>query len=112
MGLGHLVLGRRSVPEAKWKEVIALGTFATASAWSRSQFKSVLLANDSQSNQLMQMFPALKNVTGAGWKGWVGSLLGWVGLSLGAYLLVCNKSIGLTGLLYTLIALYIISLLS
>ena len=40
MGLGHLVLGRRSVPEAKCKDVIALGTFATASAWSRSQFKS------------------------------------------------------------------------
>ena len=40
MGLGHLVLGRRSVPEAKCKDVIALGTFATASACSRSQFKS------------------------------------------------------------------------
>ena len=40
VGLKHLVLGRRSHPEAKNRDVIALGTPATASAWARSQFKS------------------------------------------------------------------------
>ena len=40
VGLKHLVLGRRSNPEANNKDVIVLGTYATASAWSRSQFKS------------------------------------------------------------------------
>ena len=40
VGLQHLVLGRRSNPDANNKDVICLGTFATASAWARSQFKS------------------------------------------------------------------------
>ena len=40
VGLKDLVLGRQSSPDMKNKDVIALGTYTTASAWSRSQFKS------------------------------------------------------------------------
>ena len=40
VGLKDLVLGRQSSPDMKNKDVIALGTFTTVSAWSRSQFKS------------------------------------------------------------------------
>ena len=36
VGLGHLVLGRRSNPEAQNKDVIVLGTGDTASAWART----------------------------------------------------------------------------
>ena len=40
VGLGHLVLGRKSHPVEKNKDIIALGTYSTMSAWSRAQFKS------------------------------------------------------------------------
>ena len=40
VGLEGLVLGRRSSPDSKNKDVIVFGTYTTVSAWSRAQFKS------------------------------------------------------------------------
>ena len=52
------MLGRKSHPVEKNKDIIALGTYSTVSAWSRAQFKS----GDGTFRMTVKSFYQVKNI--------------------------------------------------